>query len=83
MGDVGDLTQAGQVFGADGLGLSVEGLATVMHQGGRGNEQADASEAVSEELTLLGGMWPLSSEARWVIGATARRLLTVTPLLKM
>ena len=55
MGNAGDFTQAGQVFGADGLGLSVEGLATVVHQGGGGNEQADAPEAVGQELTLLGG----------------------------
>ena len=55
MGNAGDFAQAGQVFGADGLGLSVEGLAALVHQGGRRNEQADAPEAVSEELTLLGG----------------------------
>ena len=55
MGDAGDFAQAGQVFGADGLGLPVEGLATLVHQGGGGNEQADAPEAVSEELTFLGG----------------------------
>ena len=55
MGDAGDFTQAGQVFGADGFGLSVEGLATVVHQSGGGNEQADAPEAVGQELTLLVG----------------------------
>ena len=55
MGDAGDFTQAGQVFGADGLGLPVESLATVMHQGGGGNEQADAPEAVSQELTFVSG----------------------------
>ena len=55
MGNAGNLTQAGQVFGADGLGLSVEGLAAFVHQGGGGNEQADALEAVGQELTLLVG----------------------------
>ena len=55
LGDSGNFAQAGQVFGTDGLGLAVEGLATLVHQGGGGNEQADAPEAVSEELTLLVG----------------------------
>ena len=51
----GDFAQTGQVFLADGFGLPVKRLATVVHQRGSRNKQAEIMKTVGQKAAFVVG----------------------------